>query len=367
MRGKDVTPFVLDHLHRASEGATLAVNVRLVAAQRRAGRPDRRGAGGGSALSDDGRVVVVGDVATDVVVVLAGEPAPGSDRPGLDQHPRRRRGRQRGRAPRAAGHARRAGRAASATTRPGGARRRTDGGGGAAGAADGPRRARPATIVSLVEPDGQRSILADRGRTWSWRPATCRPRGPAATCTSPGYTLLDPRPRAAGLQALRDAAAAGCTVSVDPASTGPLARYGVDRWLADTAAATLLLPNAEEARLLTGCRDAEDAARALAARYPVVAVKLGPDGALWASGDVLVHRPAQPPPSSTPPAPVTRSPPACSRSGWPTRTSIPPRPSTPGWRWPPTSSGIPGPADDQPSMTRAGFGASSSRSAGGGV
>src|SRR5215218_3525067 len=30
MRGKDVTPFVLDHLHRASEGATLAVNVRLV-------------------------------------------------------------------------------------------------------------------------------------------------------------------------------------------------------------------------------------------------------------------------------------------------------------------------------------------------
>jgi pseudouridine-5'-phosphate glycosidase len=30
VRGKDVTPFVLDHLHRASEGATLAVNVRLV-------------------------------------------------------------------------------------------------------------------------------------------------------------------------------------------------------------------------------------------------------------------------------------------------------------------------------------------------
>jgi pseudouridine-5'-phosphate glycosidase len=30
VRGKDVTPFVLDHLHRASGGATLAVNVRLV-------------------------------------------------------------------------------------------------------------------------------------------------------------------------------------------------------------------------------------------------------------------------------------------------------------------------------------------------
>ena len=30
VRGKAVTPFVLDHLHRVSEGATLAVNVRLV-------------------------------------------------------------------------------------------------------------------------------------------------------------------------------------------------------------------------------------------------------------------------------------------------------------------------------------------------
>jgi pseudouridine-5'-phosphate glycosidase len=30
VRGKAVTPFVLDHLHRASEGATLTVNVRLV-------------------------------------------------------------------------------------------------------------------------------------------------------------------------------------------------------------------------------------------------------------------------------------------------------------------------------------------------
>ena len=30
VRGKAVTPFVLDHLHRASEGATLAVNIRLV-------------------------------------------------------------------------------------------------------------------------------------------------------------------------------------------------------------------------------------------------------------------------------------------------------------------------------------------------
>jgi sugar/nucleoside kinase (ribokinase family) len=68
----------------------------------------------------------------------------------------------------------------------------------------------------------------------------------------------------------------------------------VERWLADTAAATVLLPNAEEARLLTGCADPADAARALAVRHPVVAVSLGADGALWAAGEEVLHRPARP-------------------------------------------------------------------------
>jgi ribokinase len=109
-----------------------------------------------------------------------------------------------------------------------------------------------------------------------------------------GYTLLDDGPRPAGLAALAAARAAGCTVSVDPASTGPLAAAGVERWLADTDGATLLLPNADEARLLTGCADPADAARALAGRYPAVAVSLGADGAVWATGSMLLHRPARP-------------------------------------------------------------------------
>jgi len=238
-------------------------------------------------------VLVVGDVATDVVVVLAGAPAPGSDR------------------------------GASISTRGGGAGANVAVhlarlgvhvglagcvGDDTAGAgllaeltAAGVRPALrvvpgtpTATIVSLVEPDGRRSMLADRGASLALTPGDLPELPAEGHLHLSGYTLLDPGPRGAGLAALAAAAAAGCTISVDPASIGPLARYGVDRWLADTAAATLLLPNAEEARLLTGCRDTEDAATALAARYPVVAVTLGPDGALWASGDVLVHRPARP-------------------------------------------------------------------------
>jgi sugar/nucleoside kinase (ribokinase family) len=148
------------------------------------------------------------------------------------------------------------------------------------------------TIVSLVETGGQRSMLADRGANLALRPADVPSPPAGGHLHLSGYTLLDPGPRAAGLAALAAAVAAGCTVSVDPASTGPLAAYGVDRWLADTAAATLLLPNADEARLLTGCADPAEAARALAERHPIVAVSLGADGALWASPDAIVHRPA---------------------------------------------------------------------------
>ncbi len=150
------------------------------------------------------------------------------------------------------------------------------------------------TIVSLVEPGGQRSMLADRGANLDLRPDDVPALPPGGHLHLSGYTLLDPRPRRAGLAALDAAVAAECTVSLDPASTGPLSRYGVDRWLADTAAATLLLPNAEEARLLTGCPDPADAAEALATRHRIVAVSLGAEGALWVSGDVVVHRPAHP-------------------------------------------------------------------------
>jgi sugar/nucleoside kinase (ribokinase family) len=234
---------------------------------------------------------VVGDLATDVVVLLAGEPSPGSDRTAVI------RTRGGGAGANVAAHlaalgapvvlagcvgddAAGTGLVAELTAAGVVTAVRT-----VAGAATG-------TIVSLVEPGGERSMLADRGANLELRPEDVPPPVAGGHLYVSGYTLLDPRPRVAGLAALAATVAAGGTVSVDPASTGPLARYGVDRWLTDTAAATLVLPNAAEARLLTGCPGAADAARALAARYPVAVVKLGADGVLWASGDVLVHRPA---------------------------------------------------------------------------
>ena len=169
--------------------------------------------------------------------------------------------------------------------------------------------------MSLVEPDGQRSMLADRGANLALRPADLPPLPAGGHLHLSGYTLLDDVPRAAGLAALAAAVGAGCTISVDPASTGPLAAYGVDRWLADTAAATLVLPNADEARLLTGCGDVEAAARALAARHDVVAIEPRRRRRALGVDRPDVHGRRTPPPWSTPPAPATPSRPGCSRRG----------------------------------------------------
>jgi ribokinase len=228
-----------------------------------------------------------------VVAVLSGEPAPGSDRPAAI------RSRGGGAGANVAAHLARLGTQVSLVGCIG------DDAAGAGLAAELSAAgvdvllrtvpgAATGTIVSLVEPGGQRSMLADRGANLALRPDDVPAPVPGGHLHLSGYTLLDNGPRAAGLAAMGAALAAGCTVSLDPASTGPLTRYGVDGWLAHTAGATVLLPNADEARLLTGCADAGEAARTLAGRHRVVAVSLGADGALWASGDVLVHRPAHP-------------------------------------------------------------------------
>ncbi|MBB3674492.1 sugar/nucleoside kinase (ribokinase family) [Modestobacter versicolor] len=239
------------------------------------------------------RVVVVGDVCTDVVALLAGEPSPGSDRPAAIAT------RGGGAGANVAAHL-----AALRTPVvlagcvgddvPGQALSRDLADGGVTLAVRTVPGAATGTIISLVEPGGERSMLADRGANLALRPADVPVPARGGHLHLSGYTLLDDGPRAAGLAALAAARDAGCTVSVDPASTGPLRWYGVDRWLADTAAATLLLPNADEARLLTGCTDPAEAARVLAERHPVVVVSLGADGALWAAGELLLHRPAHP-------------------------------------------------------------------------
>ena len=105
-----------------------------------------------------------------------------------------------------------------------------------------------------------------------------------------GYALLRSGSRPAARAAISRALERGISVSVDPSSAALLSPEFLDH----AHGAGLLLPNAEEARMLSGEDDPERAARALAARFGEVVVTLGAEGALWTDGRETVRCDAVP-------------------------------------------------------------------------
>jgi sugar/nucleoside kinase (ribokinase family) len=69
----------------------------------------------------------------------------------------------------------------------------------------------------------------------------------------------------------------------------PLRGAGARTFLGWIRPADLLLPNAEEAAVLTGARDPEAAAWALARDGTEVVITLGSEGALWSDGEQVVR------------------------------------------------------------------------------
>ncbi|RAG80605.1 sugar kinase [Streptacidiphilus pinicola] len=151
-----------------------------------------------------------------------------------------------------------------------------------------------AAVVCLVDATGERTMLNDRGASAALGPADWDDRlldGVARVHLS-GYLLFSAPGRALARVILDrcGARAVPLPVSVDPASAGPLAALGADTFLDLVAGAELLLPNADEARLLGGGQvDPEQAGLALAAcTGALVVVKRG------AAGVVLCHADAAP-------------------------------------------------------------------------
>jgi len=151
------------------------------------------------------------------------------------------------------------------------------------------------TCVVLVAPGGERSMLPDAGANAALAPADL-PDGAFARGAHlhlTGYALLrDGPPRAAALEALRRARAAGMSVSLDPSSAAPLEAFGPERFLALAGEVDLLLPNRDEALTLAAADDPRAAARALCSYAREVVVTLGAEGAVWTDGDATADAPA---------------------------------------------------------------------------
>lgn len=148
------------------------------------------------------------------------------------------------------------------------------------------------TCVVLVGPDGERTMAPDAGANDALKETDLADEllASADHLHVAGYALLRSGSRPAARAALARALERGVTVSVDPSSAALLSPEFLD--LAEGAG--LLLPNADEARMLSGERDPEQAGKTLANRFQEVVVTLGADGALWTDGSASVRADAVP-------------------------------------------------------------------------
>jgi sugar/nucleoside kinase (ribokinase family) len=134
-------------------------------------------------------------------------------------------------------------------------------------------------LIALIDPDGERSFLTDRGANEALEPGDISDAliASASHISLSGYSFFAPSPRAAVLDVMRRAG--DKPISVDPGSAEFLREVGADNFLAWTQGATILFPNEEEAAVLAGSTDLETQGARLATHYPLVVIKRGAAGA----------------------------------------------------------------------------------------
>ena len=178
-------------------------------------------------------------------------------------------------------------------------------------------------LIALIDPDGERSFLTDRGANEALE-ARDIPDAlieGAALIHLSGYSFFAPSPRAAVLDVMRRAG--DKPISVDPASAEFLREVGADKFLAWTQGAAILFPNEEEAAILAGSTIPKLNARGLrpATRWSSSsAARPAPRRLRASSAGVSTRRRSR---RSTRPAQATPSSPPFSRRGCPARTSSP--------------------------------------------
>jgi sugar/nucleoside kinase (ribokinase family) len=134
-------------------------------------------------------------------------------------------------------------------------------------------------LIALIDPDGERSFFTDRGANEALEAGDIPDPliANASHISLSGYSFFAPSTRAAVLDVMRRAG--DKPISVDPASAEFLREAGADNFLVWTKGATILFPNEEEATVLADSTDPETQGERLAKHYPVVVIKRGAAGA----------------------------------------------------------------------------------------
>lgn len=142
-------------------------------------------------------------------------------------------------------------------------------------------RAPSGVLITIVDPDGERSFLTDRGANLALSPSDMPVwlLDEVKLVLMSGYSYFADVPRSAVLWLAGEARERGIGFAVDAASVGFIEEVGAARFLGWASGASVLFCNRAEALALSGSSDLEAQMRALGRMAERVVVKLGPLGA----------------------------------------------------------------------------------------
>ena len=142
------------------------------------------------------------------------------------------------------------------------------------------------SVAVFVDHSGERSMVSGKGADHYLLPSEL-PLGllnGRRHLHLTAWSFFDDPPRTAARRAAEQVQASGATLSFDPGSFQMIEEMGVETFLACTQdlGIDVFLPNKEEGNVLTGEKEPEAIARALAGLYPgaLIALKLDARGAL---------------------------------------------------------------------------------------
>jgi sugar/nucleoside kinase (ribokinase family) len=158
----------------------------------------------------------------------------------------------------------------------------------------------PTGIIVILVRGEERSMLTERGANAAFSGVTLTDDllDAAAIVHVSGYTIVKDHGAGAAQRIIQRARELGIPFSVTPGSYGYLAGYGAERFLDDIRGAEILIPNLAEGRLLSGEDDPIAVGAALLRHAPTVLLTRGSLG-------VTLFRRGEPPVEVPPPRVAT--------------------------------------------------------------
>jgi sugar/nucleoside kinase (ribokinase family) len=150
-------------------------------------------------------------------------------------------------------------------------------------------------LVTIVDPSGERSFLTDRGANLALSATDLTPSllERVRLLVISGYCYFAETPRQAAIGLSAAALEHGVPVAVDPASVGFLDEVGAANFLEWSKGAATLFANEAEALALSGTGELDGQMRRLGEVYPRVIIKRGAEGAaVGGRSGVTLSRPA---------------------------------------------------------------------------